>query len=224
MPVRHVSPTTTVDEHTIRAIGLLSQIEARPAHRRSSARVAREFPRLASRRALYVAVLLHDIAKGRGGRSLGAGGRCGTPAVPAVSGWTRRKPIWSPGWWLQHLLMSRTGAETRPQPIPRRSRISSPEVQKPSKRLRNLAIPDRGGRYPRGRAGHLEQLERASSWANSTMPRRERPAAGPQGGMRANSGWRPKKDAVARAAGRTRTNLVDNIGAPAGGCLLDRRA
>lgn len=56
----------TVDEHTIRAIGILSKIE--------KGEMTREHPvasklvhTLSSRRALYVAVLLHDIAKGRGG-------------------------------------------------------------------------------------------------------------------------------------------------------------
>ncbi|WP_183955433.1 [protein-PII] uridylyltransferase [Sphingobium fontiphilum] len=56
----------TVDEHTIRAIGLLSRIEKgelASEHPLSSEIMAK----LISRRALYVAVLLHDIAKGRGG-------------------------------------------------------------------------------------------------------------------------------------------------------------
>jgi len=56
----------TVDEHTIRAIGILAQIE--------SGAFAEEHPlantvihQVVSRRVLYVALLLHDIAKGRGG-------------------------------------------------------------------------------------------------------------------------------------------------------------
>ena len=56
----------TVDEHSIRAIGMLSEIER--------GQLANELPlstalfrQIAARRALYVAVLLHDIAKGRGG-------------------------------------------------------------------------------------------------------------------------------------------------------------
>jgi [protein-PII] uridylyltransferase len=58
--------TYTVDEHTIRAIGILAQIE--------SGKLKEELPlaseivhKIASRQALYLAVLLHDIAKGRGG-------------------------------------------------------------------------------------------------------------------------------------------------------------
>ena len=56
----------TVDEHSIRAIGLLSQIEhgQLDADHPLSASIMRQ---IVSRRALYVAVLLHDIAKGRGG-------------------------------------------------------------------------------------------------------------------------------------------------------------
>src|SRR3546814_20638741 len=56
----------TVDEHTIRAVGLLAQIEKggfNDDHPLSSGIMRK----VLSRRALYVAVLLHDIAKGRGG-------------------------------------------------------------------------------------------------------------------------------------------------------------
>jgi [protein-PII] uridylyltransferase len=55
-----------VDEHTIRAIGLLSQIEKGELavdHPLGT----QVFPLIHSRRALYVSVLLHDIAKGRRG-------------------------------------------------------------------------------------------------------------------------------------------------------------
>ena len=56
----------TVDEHTIRAIGLLARIDngaLKDEHPIASS-VIRQ---IVSRRVLYVAVLLHDIAKGRGG-------------------------------------------------------------------------------------------------------------------------------------------------------------
>jgi [protein-PII] uridylyltransferase len=56
----------TVDEHSIRAIGLLAAIERgelKQDHPLSTAIIKQ----LASRRVLYVAVLLHDIAKGRKG-------------------------------------------------------------------------------------------------------------------------------------------------------------
>jgi [protein-PII] uridylyltransferase len=56
----------TVDEHTIRAIGLLALIEKgemKAEHPLANAIIHQ----VQSRRALYVSVLLHDICKGRGG-------------------------------------------------------------------------------------------------------------------------------------------------------------
>src|SRR5260370_19654051 len=56
----------TVDEHTLFAIGILHQIET--GQLKAELPVASEImPTIASRRALYLATLLHDIAKGRGG-------------------------------------------------------------------------------------------------------------------------------------------------------------
>lgn len=56
----------TVDEHTIRAIGLLAKIEK--GDLKHDHPLAHEIVhKVNSRRASYVAVLLHDIAKGRGG-------------------------------------------------------------------------------------------------------------------------------------------------------------
>jgi [protein-PII] uridylyltransferase len=56
----------TVDEHTIRAIGLLGRIE-RGELAEDHPLATALFRQIGSRRTLYVAVLLHDIAKGRGG-------------------------------------------------------------------------------------------------------------------------------------------------------------
>ncbi len=56
----------TVDEHTIRAVGLLAAIERGELHADHPLATAL-FKQIGSRRTLYVAVLLHDIAKGRGG-------------------------------------------------------------------------------------------------------------------------------------------------------------
>ena len=56
----------TVDEHTLKAIGILHGIEH--GELEDEAPVASAvMPEIESRRALYVAMLLHDIAKGRGG-------------------------------------------------------------------------------------------------------------------------------------------------------------
>jgi [protein-PII] uridylyltransferase len=56
----------TVDEHSIRALGLLAAIERGDLKRDHPLSTA-IIKQIASRRVLYVAVLLHDIAKGRGG-------------------------------------------------------------------------------------------------------------------------------------------------------------
>jgi [protein-PII] uridylyltransferase len=56
----------TVDEHTLRAIALVSGIES-GALAYDHPVSAREIHNLNSRRALYVAMLLHDLGKGRGG-------------------------------------------------------------------------------------------------------------------------------------------------------------
>ena len=56
----------TVDEHSIRAIGLLSRIE-RGELKDDHPLATGLFRNISSRRTLYVAALLHDIAKGRGG-------------------------------------------------------------------------------------------------------------------------------------------------------------
>ena len=58
--------TYTVDEHTIRAIGMLAEIEAGALEDEAPAASA-AIHEIESRRALYLAVMVHDIAKGRGG-------------------------------------------------------------------------------------------------------------------------------------------------------------
>ncbi len=54
----------TVDEHTLRAVGILAEIES--GRLKDEHPVANEiFPKLQNKRALYVALFLHDIGKGR---------------------------------------------------------------------------------------------------------------------------------------------------------------
>jgi [protein-PII] uridylyltransferase len=96
----------TVDEHSIRAIGLLSRIERgelKVDHPLSTAL----FRHIASRRALYVAVLLHDIAKGRGGDHSILGAEVALALCPRL-GLTEAETetvAWLVRW---HLLMSAT--------------------------------------------------------------------------------------------------------------------
>ncbi len=96
----------TVDEHSIRAIGLLSRIEKgelKQDHPLSTGL----FKRISSRRTLYVAVLLHDIAKGRGGDHSVLGADIARTLCPRL-GLTEAETetvAWLVRW---HLLMSAT--------------------------------------------------------------------------------------------------------------------
>jgi [protein-PII] uridylyltransferase len=126
----------TVDEHSIRAIGLLAAIERgelKQDHPLSTAL----FKQIGSRRTLYVAVLLHDIAKGRGGDhsvlgeqiALKLGPRFGLePAETEMVAWLVR----------HHLLMSAT-AFKRDLADPKTIEDFVRQVQSPE-RLRLLLI------------------------------------------------------------------------------------
>jgi [protein-PII] uridylyltransferase len=96
----------TVDEHTIRAIGLLSAIE-RGALKDDHPLATALFPQIVARRALYVAVLLHDIAKGRGGDHSVLGAEVAERLGPrfGLSAAETETVAWLVRW---HLLMSAT--------------------------------------------------------------------------------------------------------------------
>ena len=96
----------TVDEHTIRAIGALAQIESGESaetHPTATEIVGK----IKYRRALYVAVLMHDIAKGRGGDHSILGAEDALKVGPRLGLDETETELVS---WLvrQHLLMSAT--------------------------------------------------------------------------------------------------------------------
>lgn len=146
----------TVDEHTIRAIGLLSKIEhgeLNEDHPLSTAIMKQ----IVSRRVLYVAVLLHDIAKGARRRPFSARRGSRTPALPALRplpGGNRDSRLAGPRAFAD----VGDRVQTRPvgfQDDPRFRRSGAePGAAAPA------AHPDRG-RHPRGRAGRVERLETA---------------------------------------------------------------
>ena len=73
----------TVDEHTIRAIGLMARIEKgelKADHPMASALIHK----ITNRRALYVSILLHDIAKGRRGDHSELGGEVALKLCPRL--------------------------------------------------------------------------------------------------------------------------------------------
>ncbi len=94
----------TVDEHTLRAIGVLADIDA--GRLKDEHPVANEiFPTLQNRRALYVALFLHDIGKGRDEDHSVVGARIARELCPRF-GLTEAET--ETVCWLieQHLLMS----------------------------------------------------------------------------------------------------------------------
>jgi len=96
----------TVDEHTIRALGILHRIEAGDlTHDHPvSSRVVKE---IQSRRVLYLAVMIHDIAKGRKGDHSELGAEIALRLCPrmGLNEWETDTVAWLVR---EHLLMSRT--------------------------------------------------------------------------------------------------------------------
>jgi len=126
----------TVDEHSIRAIGLVAAIERgdlKQDHPISTA----IFRQIASRRVLYVAVLLHDIAKGRGGDHSEIGAEIALKLCPRFG--LDPAETETVSWLVRyHLLMSST-AFKRDLADPKTIEDFARQVQSPE-RLRLLLI------------------------------------------------------------------------------------
>ncbi len=126
----------TVDEHTIRAIGILHRIEKGELteDHPTSATVVKE---IQSRRVLYLAVLLHDIAKGRKGDHSEIGADIALRLCPrlGLNDWETETVSWLVR---HHLLMSRI-AFKRDLDDPQTIRDFVNEVQSPE-RLRLLLV------------------------------------------------------------------------------------
>jgi [protein-PII] uridylyltransferase len=127
----------TVDEHSIRAIGLLAAIERgelKSDHPLSTAILQKQ---IASRRVLYVAVLLHDIAKGRGGDHSVIGAEIALRLCPRFG--LDRAETETVSWLVRyHLLLSST-AFKRDLADPKTIEDFARQVQSPE-RLRLLLI------------------------------------------------------------------------------------
>lgn len=96
----------TVDEHSIRAIGILGRLERGElaADHPTASRIITE---VRSRRALYLSVLLHDIAKGRNGDHSVLGAEVALRLAPrlGLDEWETETVSWLVRY---HLLMART--------------------------------------------------------------------------------------------------------------------
>jgi len=126
----------TVDEHLIRAVGLLAAIERgelKSDHPLSSELIHR----IGSRESLYAAVFLHDIAKGLPGNHSDIGAECAQTLCPR---WRLSETETETVVWLvrNHLLMSDT-AQRRDTSDPKTVRDFVEKVQSPD-RLRMLLI------------------------------------------------------------------------------------
>ncbi|HYZ39245.1 MAG TPA: [protein-PII] uridylyltransferase, partial [Stellaceae bacterium] len=119
----------TVDEHTLFAIGILHKIEEGMLEDELPL-ATQLMPTIVSRRALYVAVLLHDIAKGRGGDHSVIGEQIALKLGPrlGLSDQETETVAWLVRW---HLLMSSTAfkLDTSDQQTIRNfvERVQSPE-------------------------------------------------------------------------------------------------
>ena len=94
----------TVDEHTIRAIGLMARIE-KGELKTDHPMASNLIHKITNRRALYVSILLHDIAKGRRGDHSELGGEVALKLCPRLGLSAEETQLVA---WLvrTHLLMS----------------------------------------------------------------------------------------------------------------------
>lgn len=126
----------TVDEHTIRAIGLLHGIE-QGKHRQDHPLSSEIVHKVLSRRVLYLAVLLHDIAKGRGGDHSELGAEVAHKLCPRLGLTTEETE--TVAWLVRyHLAMSET-AQRRDISDPKTIVDFAELVQSPE-RLRLLLV------------------------------------------------------------------------------------
>ncbi len=126
----------TVDEHSIRAIGLLAAIERgdlKQDHPISTA----IFKQIASRRLLYVAVLLHDIAKGRGGDHSVIGAEIALKLGPRFG--LDLAETETVAWLVRHHLLLSSTAFKRDLTDPKTIEDFAQQVQSPE-RLRLLLV------------------------------------------------------------------------------------
>ena len=144
----------TVDEHTIFAIGILHQIET--GQLKEELPLATEImPTIVSRRALYLAILLHDIAKGRGGDHSELGEQIALKLGPrlGLSAEETETVAWLVRW---HLLMSGTAFKRD---------IDDPQDDRRLRRAGAVAGAAEAAagadrrRHPRRRAEGVERLE-----------------------------------------------------------------
>ncbi len=126
----------TVDEHSIRALGLLAAIERGDLKKDHPISTA-IFKQIASKRVLYVAVLLHDIAKGRGGDHSVIGAEIALKLCPSFG--LDAAETETVSWLVRHHLLLSSTAFKRDLADPKTIEDFARQVQSPE-RLRLLLI------------------------------------------------------------------------------------
>jgi len=126
----------TVDEHTIFAIGILHRIEVGAL--KDEVPIASEVVhKVLSRRALYLAVLLHDVAKGRGGDHSELGAKVARKLGPRLG--LSAEETESTAWLVRHHLAMSNTAFKRDLSDPKTIEDFAALVQSPE-RLRMLLV------------------------------------------------------------------------------------
>jgi [protein-PII] uridylyltransferase len=196
----------TIDEHLLRTVGVLSQIES-GALREELPLVSELLPHTPNRSALYVAAFLHDIAKGRPDDHSIAGAEVARRLCPrlGLSPADCDRVVWLIE---QHLTMSNM-AQGRDLADPRTAESFAATVQSLDRlrMLLALTVADIRAVGPGVLNGWKSQLLRALYWetevvlggGHSAIDRKARVAAAQEGLRKALPGWSdPEFDAYAQ--------------------------
>ena len=148
----------TVDEHTLRAVGIINDIAAgRFADDHPLATTV--MPLIEDREALFLAMLLHDTGKGGVGGQEMAGARAARQACERLG--LERHRIELVAWLVEHHLMMSDYAQKRDVSDPATVAAFAADRAEP-RATADAAGADRRG-HSRGRARGLERLERPTS-------------------------------------------------------------
>lgn len=126
----------TVDEHTLRAVGIINDIAAGRLNA-DHPLAAQILPLIEDKEALYLAMLLHDTGKGGAGGQEKAGARAARQVAERL-GWERRR-VDLVAWLVEHHLMMSDYAQKRDVADPSTVAAFAELVQHPE-RLRMLLV------------------------------------------------------------------------------------
>ena len=126
----------TVDEHTLRAVGIMADIAAGRLAEDHPLSVA-TFPLIADKEALFLAMLLHDTGKGGAGGQEKAGARSARAACERMG--LDHERVEAIAWLVEHHLVMSDFAQKRDVSDPRTVEAFARIVQNPE-RLRQLLV------------------------------------------------------------------------------------